>query len=265
MKGYFKRQFDYGWPPFLLTVVVLVVWEFGVRYTEFPKYILPAPSVIIVTMAQHWQMLLDNASVTLVEFAIGLGLSIILGAPLGIAAAKSQPFANTIYPLLVATQSIPKLALAPLFVVWLGTGMLPRVLIAFLIAFFPVTVNTAVGLMNVDRDTITMTRSMGLSSWQRFCKVELPAAAPAIFAGIKVATAFSVVGAVIGEFLGADKGLGRVTLDASSVLNTPLLFAALILLALIGLVSYSLVCVVEAALITWDASGQSHFLPGGGL
>jgi NitT/TauT family transport system permease protein len=263
MGDYLKRQFDYSWPPFLMLLAIFGVWELGVRFTEFPEYILPAPSAIASAMCTRWAMLMDNAAVTLLEFVLGFGLSLIVGIPLGIAAAKSRVFSNVVYPLLVATQSIPKLALAPLFVVWLGFGLLPRVLIAFLIAFFPITVNTAMGLMNVDKDIITMTRSIGLSPWQRFFKVELPSAAPAIFAGLKVATAFSVIGAVIGEFLGADKGLGRVTIDASAVLDTPLLFAALALLAFLGLVSYALVCLLEAASLTWNPGGQSRYSAGG--
>ena len=114
--------------------------------------------------------------------------------------------------------------------------------------------------MNVDRDIVMMTRSIGLSQWQQFLKVELPSAAPSIFAGVKVATAFSVIGAVIGEFLGADKGLGRVTIDAGSVLDTPLLFAALTLLALMGLISYALLCLVEAAVLTWNSGAQDRYL-----
>jgi len=243
-------------PALFLAVAILAVWQVGVTVSGMPQFILPSPLAIIGVIAGSASLLLRNLVATLEEFGFGLGASILCGVVLGVATAKSRTFAETMYPLLIATQSVPKLALAPLFTVWFGFGLLPKVLIAFLIAFFPITVNTAAGLMSTDPDTLLMARSMGLSAAQRFLKVEVPSALPAVFAGLKVGTAFAVVGAVVGEFLGADAGLGRVTLTASTTLDTPLLFAALTVLAALGLASYGLVATLEWLLIPWNAEAD---------
>jgi NitT/TauT family transport system permease protein len=240
-------------PPLLLAVVILVVWQLGVMTSGMPQFILPSPLAIIDVLIRAAPLLLRNFVVTLEEFGFGLGASILCGIALGVATAKSRAFAEMVFPVLIATQSVPKLALAPLFTVWFGFGLLPKVLIAFLIAFFPITVNTAAGLLSIDPNILLMARSIGLSATQRFLKVELPNALPAIFAGLKVGTTFAVVGAVVGEFLGADAGLGRVTLTASTTLDTPLLFAALTVLAALGLASYGIVAAVERVLIPWHA------------
>jgi NitT/TauT family transport system permease protein len=240
-------------PALLLAVAILVAWQVGVTVSGMPQFILPSPFAIIGAIAKAAPLLLRNSIATLEEFGFGLGASILCGVALGIAAAKSRTFAETIYPILIATQSVPKLALAPLFTVWFGFGLLPKVLIAFLIAFFPITVNTAAGLLSTDPNTLLMARSIGLSATQRFLKVELPGALPAVFAGLKVGTAFAVVGAVVGEFLGADSGLGRVTMTASTTLDTPLLFAALTVLAALGLASYGIVSALERMAIPWNA------------
>jgi NitT/TauT family transport system permease protein len=243
-------------PALLLAVAILVVWQLGVTASGMPQFILPSPLAIIDVLIRAAPLLLRNLVVTLQEFGYGLGASVFFGIALGVATAKSRAFAEMVYPVLIATQSVPKLALAPLFTVWFGFGLLPKVLIAFLIAFFPITVNTAAGLLSTDPNTLLMARSIGLSTTQRFFKVELPNALPAIFAGLKVGTAFAVVGSVVGEFLGADAGLGRVTLTASTTLDTPLLFAALTVLAALGLASYGIVASMERLLIPWHAEAD---------
>lgn len=252
-------------PALLLAVALLILWQVAVVATGVPQFILPTPLAIIGVIGRAAPLLLRNLVATLEEFGLGLGASILCGIALGVATAKSRAFAETIYPMLIATQSVPKLALAPLFTVWFGFGLLPKVLIAFLIAFFPITVNTAAGLLSADPNTLLMARSIGLSSIQRFLKVELPSALPAIFAGLKVGTAFAVVGAVVGEFLGADAGLGRVTLTASTTLDTPLLFAALTLLAIVGLVSYGIVAGLERLVIPWHSGAEETTFAASGL
>lgn len=243
-------------PAVVLAAVILVVWQVGVTASDMPQFILPTPFAIIGVIIRAAPLLLRNLVATLEEFGLGLAASILCGIALGLATAKSKIFGELVYPVLIATQSVPKLALAPLFTVWFGFGLLPKVLIAFLIAFFPITVNTAAGLRSTDPNVLTMARSMGLSATQRFFKVELPSALPAIFAGLKVGTTFAVIGAVVGEFLGADAGLGRVTLTASMTLDTPLLFAALTVLAALGLASYAIVAAVERVLVPWHADAE---------
>lgn len=241
------------WPAAATFLLLLAVWEGTVAALAVPKVVLPAPSAIGALFAQRPDLFLRNALVTLKEFGIGLAASIVIGIPLGVAAAKINWFARSLYPVIVATQSVPKLALAPLFVVWLGFGIFPKAVIAFLIAFFPIMVNTAIGVAAADRDLAMLARSLGFSAWQRFAKFEWPAALPMVFAGIKVAAPFAVIGAVVGEFIGADAGLGKLTLTASTTLNTTLLFAALTLLAVIGLASYVIVALIEQRLLPWHS------------
>ncbi len=251
-------------PALLLFLAILVAWQIGAAATDMPQYILPTPLAIASVMDQKAAFLARNFLVTVEEFGLGLSASIVFGIALGAATAKSRLFAETIYPALIASQSVPKLALAPLFTVWFGFGLLPKVLIAFLIAFFPITVNTAAGLLSVDPDTLVMARSIGLSAVQRFVKVELPSALPALFAGFKVGTTFAVVGAVVGEFLGADAGLGRVTLTAGATLDTALLFAALTVLAILGLSSFAVIAIAERLIIPWHAAAdEDAFRPSG--
>lgn len=239
------------WPAAATFLLLIALWEGAVALLAIPKVVLPSPSEIAALFGQRPGLFIRNAQVTLKEFGIGLAASIAIGIPLGVAAAKVGWFARNLYPVIVATQSVPKLALAPLFVVWLGFGIFPKAAIAFLIAFFPIMVNTAIGLTAMDRDFEMLARSLGFSAWQRFLKFELIAALPMIFAGIKVAAPFAVIGAVVGEFIGADAGLGKLTLTASTTLNTTLLFAALTVLAAIGLASYVVVALLEKWLLPW--------------
>jgi NitT/TauT family transport system permease protein len=252
-------------PALVLALAILLAWQIGVEASGIPQFILPTPLAILVVIWHAAPLLLRNLIATLEEFGLGLGASILCGIALGTATAKSRTFAETVYPMLIATQSVPKLALAPLFTVWFGFGLLPKVLIAFLIAFFPITVNTAAGLLSADPGTLLMARSIGLSAAQRFLKIELPSALPAVFAGLKVGTTFAVIGAVVGEFLGADAGLGRITLTASTTLDTPLLFAALTVLAILGLASYAIVAAVERLVIPWHSGTDDTAFGGSGL
>jgi NitT/TauT family transport system permease protein len=250
-------------PAALLFVSILLLWQLGVGAAKLPAYILPTPTAVGAIFLQKGPMLWRNSMVTLEEFLFGFGTSVLIGVPLGIATAKSQLFSRTLYPLLVASQSVPKLALAPLFTVWFGFGLFPKVVIAFLIAFFPITVSTVVGLTSVDESILVMARSIGLTPSQRFLKIELPASLPTIFSGLKIATTFSVIGAVVGEFLGADAGLGRVALTASTTLDTTLLFADLAILAFFGLVSYGIVALIERLVVPWQSASQDALLSSG--
>jgi NitT/TauT family transport system permease protein len=252
-----------GSPAALLFVSILVVWQLGVRAAAIPPFILPAPSAIAAMLVAKGPMLWHSSIITFAEFFLGFIASVTIGIPLGILTAKSVLFRRTIYPALVASQSVPKLALAPLFIVWFGFGLFPKVLIAFLIAFFPVTVSTAVGLMDVNKEILTMGRSVGLTPIQGFIKIEIPSALPAIFSGLKIATTFSVIGAVVGEFLGADAGLGRVALTASATLDTTLLFSVLSILAFLGLASYGIVALIERIVVPWQPAGQDVMISSG--
>jgi NitT/TauT family transport system permease protein len=238
-------------PPLFALFALLALWQGAVVVFAPPRYLLPAPTEIVAVSVRQLPVLLRDAQVTTVEVVIAFVCSLVVGIAVGVAGARSRFFGSTVYPLLVASQSFPKLAIAPLFTVWFGFGLAPKVAMAFLIAFFPIVVNTAVGLRSVDPEALMLARSVGLGSTATFLKIELPAAAPSIFGGLKIASTFSVIGAVVGEFVSPSTGLGHLTQEAAASLNTPLLFGALAALTLLGLVAYGLVALAERLLIPW--------------
>ena len=234
------------WTPVVATFIAIVVaWEVAVVAFDIPGYLLPAPTAIGAAIAEKWPSLVANSWVTLVESALGLGLSIVLSIPLGILIVYSSWAERVIYPFLVASQAVPKVALAPIFVVWFGFGLLPKVLIAFFIAFFPIVVNTVVGLTRTPPEMIHLMRSLGASPVQILLRVRMVAAAPYIFAGMKIAAAFAVVGAIVGEYIAASSGLGYMQLVANNNFEIPLLFATLIVLSAMGIAFFYLVFLAE--------------------
>ncbi|MGH7707515.1 MAG: ABC transporter permease [Vulcanimicrobiaceae bacterium] len=206
-----------------------------------------------------------NTAATGFEQGSAFVISSVVGIAIGVASAKSRLFEATVYRLVIASQSVPKLALAPLFTVWFGFGLTPKLLTAFLIAFFPVVIGTVVGLKSVDPQTVRLARSIGLGHLATLRKVELPAALPSIFGGMKIAIAFSVVGAVVGEFVGSDIGLGHLAEVASTQPDMPLLFASLVMLTLLGLVGWGLVSIAERVAIPWRSTQEEETLVGWSL
>ena len=213
--------------PTLLVIALVLLWEAVTRVFSIPAFLLPAPSAVLASLAAHADLLLTNTWITTLEILFGFGLSIIVGVPLALAIFLWPPFARSVFPLLVSSQAMPKVAIAPLLLVWFGFGLLPKVLIAFLIAFFPVVINTAVGLSSIEREKIYLARSMGLSGTATFFKIRLPNALPAVFGGLKISVTLAVVGAVVGEFVGGDAGLGYLLMVANGSMDTALLFADL--------------------------------------
>ena len=173
--------------------------------------------------------------------------------------AYSRTVESFVYPLLVFSQSVPKVAIAPLFVVWFGFGIIPKVIAAFLLGFFPVVVSTVVGFKSVERDMIDLARSMKASKLQIFMRISLPQALPSIFAGLKVSVTLAVVGAVVGEFVGSNSGIGYVLQIANGNFDLPLMFAALTILSLVGVILFALVDLVERFMIPWHASQRNDF------
>ena len=197
--------------PLAVLAAVLAVWELGTRGLGIPEFLLPPPSAIVISLGDHWPLVLKYSWATSVEILLGYALSIAVGIPLALAIFLWPPFARAIYPLLVSSQAMPKVAIAPLFIVWFGFGLLPKVLIAFLIAFFPIVIDTAVGLAAIEPEKIYLARSMGFGGIATFFKFRLPNALPSIFGGLKIAITLAVVGAVVGEFVGGDAGLAGLT------------------------------------------------------
>lgn len=239
-------------PPAVWTLIILVVvWEIAVVWFEVPVYILPSPTRIAEEFVKYWPRLLVNAGYTLTEVLIGFFCAIAVGVPLAILVTYSRLAERAVYPLIVATQSIPKVAIAPLLLAWFGYGLAPKVVIVVLLSFFPIVINTVVGLKSASAEMIYLSRSMGASAWQTFWKFRLPQALPNIFAGLKVSVAFAVVGAVIAEWVGASAGLGYLLMRANGNLDTTLLFAVLAALMVIGIVLYYAVEFIERVSIPW--------------
>jgi NitT/TauT family transport system permease protein len=240
--------------PAATLLALLAIWELAVRLFNVPTFVLPAPSVIAREGWAHRVHLPGHTWATLWETLAGFGLSIAVGVPLAVLIVSSGFLRNTIYPLLVITQSVPKVAIAPLIVIFIGVGEMPKILVAFLVAFFPIVVDSATGLTAVPPELLDLSRSLKASRQQEFIKIRFPTAVPFIFSGLKVAVALSVVGAVVGEFVQADKGLGYLIVVSTSFWKTPLAFAAMGILSLMGIVLFALVALVERVVFPWHTA-----------
>lgn len=239
-------------------LVLLCVWELVVHVFNIAPFILPAPSQIFVKLIGNYALLLSHGSVTLVEAIGGFLLGATAGITCAIAMARSRVIERMLYPLVISSQTFPKEALAPIFVIWFGFGLLPKVIIAGLISFFPVVVNTTRGLLSVDPLILDLMRSLSASHRQIFLKVRLPNAIPYLFAALKMCITLSVIGAVVGEFVGASAGLGHLIRLANSELATDLMFAALVALGLMGTSLFLLVDGLEkTALKRWGGAVET--------
>lgn len=248
---------DLAYPIATLALTVLV-WEALTRFEVTPPYALPAPADVVMTLVREWRTLLTHTISTSIAIALGFLLSVAIGVPLGVLIATSRVFEKSVYPLLVGSQAVPKLALAPLFVVWFGFGLLPKVVMTFLIAVFPIVVSTVQGIASVETELEFLARSMGLGQYRTFRMIRLHRALPTIFSGLKVAITLAVVGAVVGEFTGSDRGLGTLMLRAIGVVNTPMLFAALVVLTVLAIALFALMELLERLVIPWHVSQRTR-------
>ena len=245
------------WPPALVLGGLFAVWWLVAARQWVPNYLIPRPAQVFQTMREQWPMLTHNSWVTLYETLLGFVLAVLLGLATAVLITYSRGFDKAVYPLVLVAQVIPKIAIAPLLVVWFGTDLRPKVILAVLIAFFPVVVSGVAGLRSTDPELLDLSATMGGTRWQTFLKIRFPIALPHLMAGVKVAVTLAVVGAVVGEFVGASEGLGYVLLLANGQLDAPLLFADLILMSAIGIVLFVLLDVAEALLIPWHASRRA--------
>ncbi len=235
-----------------VTLIALVaVWEFLVRYFQVPGWLLPSPGSIWQAMVEWRGELVGHSLVTLYETLVGFALAIAISVPLAVAVVYSPLLQNTIYPILLALQSMPKVAIAPLLALWIGFGTLPKIVVVFLVCFFPIIVATASGLTAVPASLMDLIRSLSASPLQTFVKIRFPTAMPHIFVGLKIAITFAVIGAVIGEFVGSESGLGYLILVSTSQSRTPLAFGALVLLTIMSIVLYYGIALAERVLVPW--------------
>ena len=235
-------------------LVFLAVWEAGVRLLKVPAYLMPPPSAVFRVFVSEFQRLLYHGWVTTYEMLLGYALAVAVALPLAIAITSSQRFDRFITPQMLFFQVVPKVAIAPLFLVWFGVGVTPKVLVAFLISFFPIVIDAAVGLRSMSAEMRDLARSMGASRWQVFAQFRLPTSLPYLFSGLKVAATLAVAGAVVGEFVGADKGLGYLLLVTNSNMETALMFATIVALTIIGLAFFYAVEFLEKLLIPWHVT-----------
>jgi NitT/TauT family transport system permease protein len=245
--------------PLWLVVMLIVLWDVFIRLFKIPPYLIPNPLSVAKQLVAEWPMLWRETLPTLYATLAGFALSALVGVPIAMWIAYSRLVESFVYPLLVFSQSIPKVAIAPLFVVWFGFGLVPKVIAAFLLGFFPVVVATVQGFKSVEGDVIDLARSMGANPLKIFLKFRLPHALPAIFSGLKVSVTLAVVGAVVGEFVGSNSGLGYVLQKANGTFDLPLMFAALVILSMIGVLLFLVLELIERWLMPWHAS-QRHDL-----
>lgn len=231
----------------------LAFWQMVVILGNYPSFILPAPARVLsrfLSLVETGSLWL-HIRVTLSEIISGLGIGLSAAFVLGYMVAKSRSLEKILSPYIVASQSIPIVALAPLLVIWFGYGLFSKTLVCALVVFFPILVNTVVGIRSVERDLRDLMRSLESSPWQVFFLLELPAALPVIFGGLKVGVTLSVIGAVVGEFVGADRGLGFLVNLGQGLMDTPLMFVAIFLLVFIALCLYGLVTLLEYFFLAW--------------
>jgi NitT/TauT family transport system permease protein len=259
--GLLTKALNAAWVrPFLFLIFIVVLWDVTIRVFRIPAYQIPSPGDVVAVLKTEWPELLRQSWPTTYATICGFLLSALFGIPVAMLIAGSRTVESYVYPLLVFSQSIPKIAVAPLFVVWFGFGMLPKVLCAFLLGFFPVVVSAVQGFKSVEPDMLDLARAMEASRLQTFRMVSLPHALPAIFAGLKVSITLAVVGAVVGEFVGSNSGIGFVLQRSIGTFELPTMFAALGVLALIGVALFWILDVIERLAIPWHASQRQDFI-----
>jgi NitT/TauT family transport system permease protein len=237
--------------PWLFTVALFVLWELACRLFKIDKFILPAPSEIFVAMAQHWKPLLRHSLVTLWTTMAGFAIAVAFGIVLGLVVGWSRTIYRGLYPVMIGFNSIPKVAIVPILVVWFGIGEVPAILTAFLISFFPIVVNVATGLATMEPELEDVLRALGARKLDIMLKVGIPRTQPYLFGSLKVAITLAFVGAVVSETIAANAGLGFLMVQAGSNFQMPLVFAGLIGLAIEGIAMYAVFAYIEVYFTGW--------------
>lgn len=241
-------------PPFVVFVLVLVLWEVGIRVAQVPSYLLPAPSQVLVGIVANAETLLKDTAVTMLESVLGFIVGSGFGIIVAVLFAHSRLAERAFYPYAIALKTVPIVAIAPLLIIWFGNGLLAKVLMAALICFFPVIVNTTKGLQSISLAASDLFASLSASHWQMLWMLRFPMALPYIFSSLKISSTLAVIGAVVGEMSGANAGLGYAILMASYTLDTNMLFAAIVLASLGGIAFFGLIAWMEARIVSWHES-----------
>jgi len=240
--------------PLLLLLLLLGAWELSVRWLDMKPFILPAPSRVLITFIDNFPMLARHGAVTFSEILLGLLLGGLGGILLAILVFYSPVMDKALYPLIIGSQMIPVFAIAPILIVWMGYGLWPKVTVAALICFFPLVVNVSDGLREPTEEAVDLFRSMGATRRQIFWKLRLPASLPTLFSGLKVSATLAVVGATIGEWVGSHQGLGYLMLQSNARLRMSLVFAAILMLAILGLFLFGAIRIIERRVVHWRSA-----------
>jgi NitT/TauT family transport system permease protein len=242
--------------PWLFVAGLLLIWQLACVGFSIPNFILPRPSVVAQAFVTQFNPIMENSWDTLVRTVVGFVLAVVLGALLGIAIGSSRLVYRGLYPVLIGFNSVPKVAVVPVFVIWFGTGTVPAILTAFLVSFFPIAVNVATGLATVEPELLDVLRSLGARKRQILIKVGLPRSLPYFFASLKIAITLAFVGTIISETVASSSGIGYLMMAATANFDTPLVFAGLFVIAALGIIMYALFAVVEQRMTFWAKRGD---------
>jgi len=249
----------------IFVVGLMLTWELAVIVFKIPRYILPSLSSVIRQLVKNWELIWQYTLVTGMEAFIGFTIAVALGVPLAMMTGFSRLLRQTFYPFAVALEMVPKIAFAPLFVVWFGFGFLPKMIIVFLVCFFPILLNGILGFTSLSQEMGHFSRSTGADAWTMFWKIRVPAAMPELFVGIKGAAVNATVGATIAEWVGGDAGLGYYIQIATGQLRMDLAYAIIFMLALLGLLLFYIVILLEKRIIPWHVSQRAPIVGPTGL
>ena len=237
-------------------IVIFGVWEGFVRISGIRSYLLPTPSAVAVETVNSFSLLLENTWITLFESLAGFAIAAVVGVSLAILLVYVPLLRGVVMPYLVAFNAVPKVAFAPLLIIWLGLGVQSKIALSFMIAFFPIVVNTATGMYEIEPNLINLARLMKAKKRQQFIKIRIPHSLPAMFDGFKIALPIAIIGAIVAEFVASREGLGHLIVAAGVQLNTELVFAAILVIAVGSMVLYALLAWVETRVLRWRPSAR---------
>lgn len=245
-----RKLANYG-PALIVLITLLALWQVYVQVSQISPLFLPSPTAIVAALVQNWPIIYDNTVQTLLETVLGILLATLFGLAMALLLDVSSWMRRTVYPLLVTSQTIPMIALAPLLLIWIGYDIRSKLIVVIIYCFFPIAVAVADGLASVEPELINLLRSMRATRWQILWMVRLPAAMPSFFSGLRIAATYSVVGAIFGEYVGAEKGLGIYMQRATNSFATAQVFAAIVVTAVLSLLLFGLVSLIERIALPW--------------
>ena len=249
--------------PWVIVVGLFVAWELACRLFAIPVFVLPPPSMVVLSIIQWWDPILENSAQTLMTTVIGFGFAVAFGLFLGVVLGSSSVIYNGVYPVLIGFNSIPKVAIVPILVIWFGIGTAPAIITAFLISFFPIVVNVSTGIATVEPELRDVLRALGASQRDIIFKVGLPRAMPYFFASLKIAITVAFVGSILSETVASNSGIGHLMITASSRFDVPLVFAGVLITAFMGVAMYAIANLVERRMTGWATRGMDGAMAGG--